>query len=248
MIAVGALVVRCSPFSAGAQAPESDAGVNSVDAAGASKGFCTSRDASFCADFDEAPDASDGWTGTEITHTGVLSETVTTFVSSPRALSSRVGITGGSARLTWNYPPTAHRTALSFEVQMTRPSPAVDLGFAVAELDCVDLNDSGPTNWSGVWLAAGTEADSGVPNMALTAGDSNFSFPNLPSGWSLVTITVDWGPPSTHIVITVNGVTTLDETSAVACDQKAEAFLFLGSASDSSNEVLYDNVALDVTP
>jgi hypothetical protein len=256
-IAVAALLIRCAAFTAAdTGASGSDGGTIAMvgaDAgdAGPAGPFCATRDASFCADFDEDPDAFAGWTSTSIDQNGVLGETTTTFVSSPRALSSRVRADGGQARLAWNYPPTASRTVLSFAAKLTRPpAPARDYAFAVAELDCVDLDQSGnATNWTGVWLGASTDPDSGAPNMYLDPGSSTTSFtlPNLPDRWTQVEIKVDWGAP-TRIVVSYDGTTVLDVPDPVSCAKKAQAFLFLGSASDFPNEVDYDNVALEVTP
>jgi hypothetical protein len=83
--------------------------------------------------------------------------------------------------------------------------------------------------------------------MYLDPGSSttNFTLPNLPDRWTQVQIQVDWGAP-THIVVAYDGMTVLDVPDPVSCANKAQAFLFLGSASDVPNEVDYDNVALEV--
>src|SRR5262249_52413513 len=112
-LALATLVIRCTAFGTQGVAAR-DAEAPNVTDGGT---FCPTRDASFCADFDEDPDAAAGWSAASAGISGVISETTTTFISPPRAFSARIGADGGTARLKWQYPPTAHRTALSFQVK-----------------------------------------------------------------------------------------------------------------------------------
>jgi hypothetical protein len=241
------LAMRCASFGTIGVAP-SDAGAAAVDAGPDAAGpFCAGQDASFCADFDEDPDAAAGWSAAVITGSGVMGETTTAFVSTPRAFSSRAGAQGGSARLAWTYSRTAHRTALSFQMKIPQGAPLpVDSSFAIAELDCSNPSDAGPIDWSGVWLAADVRAGTSTPDLEITAGGSPEGLGSLPAEWSLVEIVVDWGPSSSHVSVALSGTTIVNKDYPVSCLNRTDAFLSLGVATSTPQEVLYDNVTLDV--
>jgi hypothetical protein len=256
-VAISALALRavaCAPFGAaasddaGAAARAGSGPEAAADLASGITGFCASHDASFCADFDEDLDAAAGWSGTALDPSGVISET-TTSVSSPRAFSSRTGADGGQARLSWRFPSTAHRTTFTFDIKLVRSATlSVGEGLAIAELDCVNATDAGLQDWGGVWLAGGTVDGTNAPNLQLTAGGKTYPLPNLPADWSNVVIAVDWGPPMTHIKVTAGPATLLDVDNAETCDQKSDAFVLLGVASDFPGEAIFDNVLVDVEP
>src|SRR4051812_2916097 len=87
------VVTKLSP---GAGVP----GAGVADAA-ALTGFCATQDASFCADFDQAGDASvqTGWTATRVDNSNALYFTDAGVRSPPRAFESRLVGNGGEARL-----------------------------------------------------------------------------------------------------------------------------------------------------
>jgi hypothetical protein len=251
-IALGALAFRavaCTPFGTNVPANTDGAapGRSGPDAAtaGTDARFCDSHDASFCADFDEDPDAGADWSGAALTREGVISET-TTCVSSPHAFSSRVGADGGEARLSWTFPSTAHRITLSFDLKLVRPATlSVGEGLAIAELDCANATDAGLQDWGGVWVAGGTVDGTSDPNVQVTAGGMTYPVPNF-AGWSHVLLTVTWGPPTTHITMTVDSKTLVDVDNTETCDNKTDAFVLLGVASDYAGEAIFDNVLVDV--
>jgi hypothetical protein len=247
-VALYALVLRalaCTPFGTAAT---DDAGSFVAPLPDASTRFCASQDASFCADFDEAPDAAAGWSGVALDLGGTISETATA-VSPPWAFSSQLGLDGGQARLSWNYPVTTHHTALSFDVMLRRsPSPSPDNGVEIVELDCTNRSDSGAIDWGGVWLGSGTDPDSGAPITWLTSGGTSYPLPNLPDDvWTHLVMVVDWGPATVHITLTA-GPVTFDKTTPSNCIGKADAFVLLGNIGTYPGEVILDNVVLGVVP
>ena len=209
----------------------------------ASTTFCATQDASFCADFDEDPDAAAGWTSIRLSPDGVISETAIA-TSGPSAFSSRVGDGGGEARLLWRFPPRAYRTTLSFDIKVVRGVASIGTSQAIAELDCVNWDDAGPRDWGGLWLAGGGAAS--APNLQVTAGAATFPMNDFPEGWSHVEIAVDWGRTRSNITITTGSGTLIDAGTTETCIQKSDAFLLLGVASDLPNELLFDNVVVDV--
>jgi hypothetical protein len=255
-IALSALAMRCTAFgTADALGDASQDGAPKTDDAaqgdasnldGPNGGFCSEHaDASFCADFDEDLDVESGWTRPDISGSGSVSETTAQFRSKPRALRAQLS-SAGQARLIWEYPSAVRKTNVSFDFRGARPAdlPSGESD-SVVELLC----QSAAAASDGVWLHWVPAPGGGTKLVLRTRnGDGSYDLPMPPQDWVRIGIAVSWGPPTTYLDVTYDGITVHDRiVDSVLCVKSALTQVVVGPTSPGTPiEAFYDNVLVDL--
>jgi hypothetical protein len=231
-----------------------DAAVTSRDAStldAATKGFCDTTSAVFCADFDRVNAVSDGWTTSNVTVGAVVDFNLVAYASPKRSLHSKVpagtGPNTAIASLTKTLSTPHDHTILDFDLDVTSIGATAD-----------------PTGWLLQIARLGRNASDGSVGLYATASGgwqvvvgagqivAPFDLPGPPPFGKFVHVTLDvvWNQTAGSVRLTFDGTTVLakegitDIVTPGTSSIDAIVGLADGAGSTPASEMSVDNVVV----